>query len=404
MSNHVRIVLLIPSLTRGGAERQAVAFLRGLDRSRFDATLVLFENQERDSYDALGAANRVLSLDIPAGGNFRLHRAPTLLLAAARLARILRELQPDILHAFLPAPAMVGCIAARLASVPIFIVGRRSMVGLYRRNSQVLRWIDRLPLRFANAIVGNCKAITAEATAVDGVDPNRAFTVYNGVDTHLFHEGFEPSLRHELGFTDRDVIFGVIANFDASKGHIDLIRAAHQLQARAGCAKFLMVGADKGQLASLRSEIRRLGMEQKFVIQPRTSEPERLLRLIDVYVSASFTEGMSNSVLEAMASGKPIIATAVGGNPELVTPVTNGFLVPPHSPEAIAVCVEKLCSDSDLRASMGVNGRRIATQQFSTAAMVRASEDLYLNLLSTAKSLSVVAGNGKTVSISFSRR
>ena len=145
-------------------------------------------------------------------------------------------------------------------------------------------------------------------------------------------------------------------------------------------------------------------MEQKFVIQPRTSEPERFLRLIDVYVSASVTEGMSNSVLEAMASGKPIIATAVGGNPELVTPVTNGFLVPPHSPEAIAVCVEKLCSDSDLRASMGVNGRRIATQQFSTAAMVRASEDLYLNLLSTAKSLSVVAGNGETVAISFSRR
>ncbi len=392
MSNHIRIVLLIPSLTRGGAERQVLTLLRGLDRSRFDATLVLFENQERDRYDALGAADCVFSLDIPAGGNFRLHRAPTLLLAAARLARMLHELRPDVLHAFLPAPA----------KVPIFIVGRRSMVGLYRRNSQVLKWIDRLPLRFANAIVGNCKAITAEATAVDGVDPNRAFTVYNGVDTHLFHEGFEPSLRHELGFTDRDVIFGVIANFDASKGHIDLIRAAYQLQTRAGCAKFLMVGADKGQLASLQSEIRRLGMEQKFVIQPRTSEPERLLRLIDVYVSASLTEGMSNSVLEAMASGKPVIATAVGGNPELVMPLRNGFLVPPNSPEAIAVCVEKLCCDVGLRASMGVNARRIAEQQFSTAAMVRASEDLYLNLLSTAKPLAVAARDGETANISFS--
>lgn len=403
MANRIRVVLIIPSLTRGGAERQMLAFLRGLDRSRFNPTLVLFENLERDSYDSLGAADRVLSLDIPAGGNFRLHRAPTLLLAAARLARILRQLRPDILHTFLPAPAMVGCIAARLASVPIFIVGRRSMVGLYRRNSLVLSWIDRLPLLFANAIVGNCKAITAEATAVDGVDPSRAFTVYNGVDTHLFHEGREPSLRHELGFTDKDVIFGVIANFDASKGHIDLIRAAHQLQARAECAKFLMVGADKGQLASLRSEILRLGMERKFVIQPRTSEPERLLRLIDVYVCASVTEGMSNSVLEAMASGKPIIATAVGGNPELVTPVTNGFLVPPRSPEAIAVCIENLCRDADLRAAMGLNGRRIATQRFSTAAMVRASEDLYLNLVSRAEPLPEGSRTRPDSNISFSR-
>jgi glycosyltransferase involved in cell wall biosynthesis len=277
------------------------------------------------------------------------------------------------------------------------------MVGLYRRNSQVLSWIDRLPLRFANAVVGNCNAITAEAMAVDGIDSSRAFTVCNGVDTHLFHEGVEPSLRHELGFTDRDVVFGVIANFDATKGQIDLIRAAHQLQARSKAAKFLMVGADKGQLAFLQSEIRRLGMEQRFVIRPRASEPERLLRVIDVYASTSVTEGMSNSVLEAMASGKPVIATAVGGNPELVMPLRNGFLVPPNSPEGIAVCIEKLCCDAGLRAAMGVNGRRIAEQQFSTAAMVRASEDLYLNLLSTAKPLAVAARDGETANISFSR-
>ena len=153
----------------------------------------------------------------------------------------------------------------------------------------------------------------------------------------------------------------------------------------------------------MQSEIRRLGMELKFVIQPRTSEPERLLRLIDVYVSASVTEGMSNSVLEAMASGKPIIATAVGGNPELVMPLRNGFLVPPNSPEAIAVCVDKLCCDVGLRASMGVNGRRIVEQQFSIAAMVRASEHLYLNLLSMAKPSAVAAKDGETANVSFSQ-
>lgn len=353
MSNRIRIVFVIPSLTRGGAERQVLALLRGLDRSRFDPTLVLFEKQPAaDSYDATDAVERILTLDIPAGGNFRPHRAPALLLAATRLARILHELRADVLHAFLPAPAMVGCIAIRLTKVPVFIVGRRSMTSLYRRNSRFLSCIDRLPLRYATALVGNCKAITAEAMAIDGVDRSRAFTVHNGIDTHLFHEGIEPALRHELGFTNGDLIFGVIANFDASKRHIDVVRAAHQLQTRVRSAKFLMVGADRGELKVLQSEIYRLGLEQAFVIRPRTGEPERFLRLIDVYVSASATEGMSNSILEAMASGKPVIAAAVGGNPELVMPGINGFLVPPYLPEAIAACAEELYSDPLLRAQL----------------------------------------------------
>src|SRR5260370_33088812 len=99
MSNRIRIVFLIPSLTRGGAERQVLALIRGLDRSRFDPTLVLFEKQqEPDSYEALGAVERIRSLDIPAGGHFRPHRAPILLVAATRLRRIPNELRADVLH------------------------------------------------------------------------------------------------------------------------------------------------------------------------------------------------------------------------------------------------------------------------------------------------------------------
>lgn len=403
MPNRIRIVFLIPSLTRGGAERQVLALMRDLDRSRFDPTLVLFEKQqESDSYEVLSAVESIRSLDIPAGGNFRPQRAPMLLVAATRLARILHELRADVLHTFLPAPAMVGCIANRIAKVPVFIVGRRSMAGLYRRNSLFLKWMDRVPLQCADALVSNCKAITAEAIAVDGIERSRAFTIYNGIDTHIFHEGSEPARRRELGFAPEDVVFGAIANFDASKRHIDLVHAGRCLRNRVSHSKFLMVGADRGELPFLRSEIERLGLEQAFVILPRTREPERLHRLIDVYVSASATEGMSNSVLEAMGSGKPVIATAVGGNPELVTPLTNGFLIPPCLPEAIATCGEKLCTDMALRLLLGRNSRRIAEQQFSTGAMVRVSEELYVKLLSRAKALPRGARPGPAEPLSLS--
>ena len=393
MSNRIRIVFVIPSLTRGGAERQLQELVRGLNRTRFEPTLVLFERDHQAyRYEIDSSVERTLSLNVPAGGNFRLHRAPAMLVAATRLARLLRELRPDVLHTFLPAAAMVGGIAARLTNVPVFIVGRRSMTGLYRRKSRLLSWLDRMPLRVASALVGNCEAIAAEAVAIDRLDRGRVFTVYNGVDAGVFHEGAEPLLRQQLGFGPDDVVFGAIANFDARKRHIDLVRAAQQLRETSRRAKFLMVGADRGELASLQSEIRGHGLEDSFVIRPVTREPERFHRAIDVYVSASETEGMSNSILEAMASGKPVIATAVGGNPELIRNGSTGYLVPPYAPEAIAAGARVLMNDPVLRFRMGSNARRTVEQRFSTAAMVSASEDLYTHLLAKATGTSVGAG------------
>ena len=401
MSNRIRIVFVIPSLTRGGAERQLHELVRGLDRTRFEPTLVLFENDHQAyRYEIDSSVERTLSLNIAAGGNFRLHRALTMLVAATRLARLLRELRPDVLHTFLPAAAMVGGIATRLTNAPIFIVGRRSMTGLYRRKSRLLSWLDRMPLRFASALVGNCEAIAAEAVAIDHLDRGRVFTVYNGVDAGVFHEGAEPLLRQQLGFGPNDVVFGAIANFDARKRHIDFVRAAQKLREPSRRAKFLMVGADRGELAFLQSEIRGHGLEDSFVIRPATREPERFHRAIDVYVSASETEGMSNSILEAMASGKPVIATAVGGNPELIRNGSTGYLVPPYAPEAIAAGARVLTNDPELRVRMGSNARRTVEQRFSTAAMVTASEELYTKLLAKGKPAAMAASGAEAERVS----
>jgi glycosyltransferase involved in cell wall biosynthesis len=403
MSNRIRIVFVIPSLTRGGAERQLLDLVRGLDRTSFEPTLVLFDSDPQpDSYPIDSTVERILSLNIPAGGNFRLHRAPAMLVAATRLARLLRELRPDVLHTILPAAAMVGGIASRLTNVPVFIVGRRSMTDLYRRKGRFLTWLDRMPLQFASALVGNCEAITAEAAAIDHLDRGRVFTVYNGVDTGVFHQGAEPLLRQQLGFAPDDVVFGVIANFDAPKRHIDFVRAAQQLREPWRRAKFLMVGADRGELAYLQSEIRGQGMEDDFVIRPATREPERFYRALDVYVSASATEGMSNSILEAMASGKPVIATTVGGNPELVRNGSTGYLVPSYAPSAIATCAGVLMNDPALRVRVGENARRTVEQRFSTAAMVMASEELYTKLLAKAQPTVIAARRGEAECISCS--
>lgn len=382
MSSRIRIAFVIPSLTRGGAERQLLALLHGLDRSRFDPILVLFDREHNStSYGEKGIDAHILSLKIPAGGNYRLRRGPMFLLGAARLATILHRFRIDILHTFLPVPAMIGGIAARVRKLSAFVVSRRSMTGLYRRNSQVLTWLDRTPLRVADAIVGNCDAIRNEAIEVDGIPAERAFTIYNGIDTDVFQDRPEPSLRQEIGFSPDDVIFGSIANLDKSKRHIDLVHAAKQLCSRYPTAKFLMAGSDHGELANLQSVIGSLELTSAFAVLPTTREPERLHRVIDVYVSSSETEGMSNSILEAMASARPVIATMVGGNPELVSPGVTGYLVPPCTPASIAACGATILEHQSIRTQMGRNARHRVKRHFSTLGMVNAFEALYAELV-----------------------
>lgn len=379
----IRVVFIIPTMIRGGAERQLLLLLRGLDRSRFDPTLVLFSNKDQNGwYETSGAVDRVLSLDIPPGGNFRAQNVPTLALGVMRLARILRDIRPHIVHAFLSAPAVIGSLACRLTGVPAFIVGRRAMAGWHRRGSAILTWFDRLPLRFAAGLVGNCKAIAEEAVVLDGLTPERAFTIYNGVDLNVFHTGRDEALRRDLRFARDDVVFGVVANFHHVKRHTDFVRAAEEIRKSAQHAKFLMVGTDQGTLADLRTEIHERSLDPCFAVVTGTTEPERYYRAMDVYVCSSALEGMSNSIMEAMASALPVIATVVGGNSELVTSGETGFLVSPYAPPEIASRALSLITQNDLRVRMGDRALRTVEERFSVAAMVRAHEELYSSVMS----------------------
>ncbi|MGD0730950.1 MAG: glycosyltransferase, partial [Terracidiphilus sp.] len=237
-------------MIRGGAQRQLLELLRGLDRREFDPTLILFnEKDQGGQYDVGSAVDRLLSLNIPPGGNFRARNVPSLAMGLMRLTKILRTIRPHVVHAFLPAPSVIGSVACRLAGVPAFIVGRRIMAGFHRRDSKLLASIDRLSLRSASGLIANCEAIAQEAVALDGLAPERAFAIYNGVDTKVFYPGTEEDLRRDLGFAADDIVFGVMANFHYRKRHIDFILAAEQIRKSAAQAKFLMVGSDDGMLA-----------------------------------------------------------------------------------------------------------------------------------------------------------
>jgi len=258
------------------------------------------------------------------------------------------------------------------------------MASYHRRGSRILTWFDRLPLKLASGLVSNCKAIAQEAVSVDRLPPERAFVIYNGVNTRNFRQGKDIALRAQMGFAPTAVVFGMIANFHYIKRHIDFVQAAEQIRKTHVNARFLMAGADQGELYGIRQEICARGLDSSFTVVAGTSEPERYYRAMDVYVSTSEVEGMSNSIMEAMATGKPVIATDVGGNPELVIDGETGFLVPPYSPQELAARASTMISDSAMRYRMGQAAFRVVGERFTVESMVRAHEKLYIFLQAQA--------------------
>ena len=191
-----------------------------------------------------------------------------------------------------------------------------------------------------------------------------------------------------MGWGEEHVVFGMVANFRECKRHVDFVQAAAMVLQQFPDARFVMVGADYGLWDNVAQQISELGLEEQIRMVNSDPHPEKIFAAMDVYVCPSEREGFSNVVLEAMACGKPVIATNVGGNAEAVRDEETGLLVPCGSPRALADAAGKLIQNPGQRRMMGLLGRKRVEQNFSLDRMVRSHEQLYLQLLSDRKKLS----------------
>jgi len=371
-----RVVYLIWTLRPGGAERQLLELLRGLDRRRYDPSVITFRPGSSDS----DCPCPLITLATPTGG--LIGKFLLALVCFGRLVRALRKIRPRILHSFLPELATIyGGPAARMAGISMFICSRRSSAKLYRQ-SVFITIAERYALKSADAMVVNAQCLAEEVTRLDHFPSDDVTVIPNGVDVKKFRPGLPSHVREESGWSSENLVIGIVANFRDCKRHDDFLCAAgilHQLYAE---TRFILVGSDMGTLEASRHLSRELGLESVTRIITGISTPEEIYGALDIYVCTSETEGLSNVLLEAMACGIPIVATAVGGNPEAVQDGVEGILVPAHTPEAVATAVGRLIQDTGLRSQMGDAGRRRALEHYSMEAMVCAFERVYERTLS----------------------
>jgi glycosyltransferase involved in cell wall biosynthesis len=211
-----------------------------------------------------------------------------------------------------------------------------------------------------------------------GVKPDKIRTIYNGIETDLFcpNQRMREQIRQELQVTDEQSVIGAVGNLYPVKGHTYLVRAAATVTEVVPNAVFLIAG--RGHLLGrLQAEARELGVENKIRFLGFRDDVPALLQAMDIFVLPSLSEGLPLSAIEAMASGKPVVATRVGGVPEVVVDGETGFLVAPEDAGGLAKKLVCLLKSPCLAQELGSAGCERAKERFSLDRMVKGYEELY---------------------------
>jgi glycosyltransferase involved in cell wall biosynthesis len=362
-SRCVRVAFLLPAFDIGGAERVVLRTAAGLDRTRYEPiVLALTQGSGRlaRELDEAGVPHHAVGKPGDA--------APVVLW---RLFRWLRQHPCDALMTYMFHANLAGRIVRTLTRLPVLVCSERSVW----EETPLRIAINRLTAPLATVITTNSKeGVRVWARRLRRPDASIRL-IYNGVDTERFTaprasacESREP--REPL-------VIGCIARLHPLKGQDTLAEALARLARRTDLPGWRCLvagdGEDRARLEQLRAA---LGLEDLLAYVGHTTEPERFLRGVDLFVNASDTEGMPNTVLEAMSSGLPVVATAVGGTCEVVEDGVTGRLVPARDPDALADALADLLRDAPSRAAMGRAGRARVDGLFSVGAMVRATEAL----------------------------
>ena len=297
------------------------------------------------------------------------------LAAAWRLARVLRQIQPEVVHAHDPHAVAIAATAIGYGVVspkPVLVASRR--VDFPLKLNALSQWKYRQVAAFL------CASEAIRAILIgQGIPRERAITIHEGID--LGHVDAAPplSVREAFWLPTNSPIVGCIGALVDHKGHRHLVHAATDVVRAVPDARIVILG--EGELRDdLTRLIHDLGLERHVLLPGFRPDVLSLLKTFDVFVMPSITEGLGTSILDAMACRKAVVASAVGGIPEVVDPEVTGLLVPPRDPGALGTAIVRLLRDQALTHRLGEAGRSRVEARFSAERMVQETLAVYTRL------------------------
>ena len=355
--------------------------VRGLRREGFRVVLV---TSPGDQLDRFAREQGIEAAGIP----MRRGISPLLdLIALVRLWRLLARLRPDLTEFSTPKAGLLGNLAARLAGIPSRIYFLRGL-RLETANGPG-RWVllaaERLAAWSAQHVVCNSPSLLAEAIALRLAPESKLRLIGNGsshgVDTQRFAPG-PCALREQLGIEADAPVIGFVGRLTRDKGIPELLKAFEGVLRREPRARLLLVGWIDASEDALDRELRHVIKYHPAIIRTGfVADPAPMYRMMDVAVLPTWREGFPNAVLEASASGVPVITTLVTGARDAVVPEVTGLLVPPGYPEAIREAILQLLGDEPRRRAMGAAARRWVMEHFSEDRVLQLTIEFYRSLL-----------------------
>jgi glycosyltransferase involved in cell wall biosynthesis/serine acetyltransferase len=367
----VRVFHIVNSLDMGGSEHQmAEVALR--QKAAGHPVVVGCLSLKGPLLGVLRQAGIAVVEFNPQGGLFR----PGGIYQILRLAWFLRWNPFDVVQSHDLYSTLLGVPAAWLARVPVILSSRRDLAHWWwytPRRRSLLRHVQN----HSTFVIANSQAVRNFLVQEDGFDPRLIRVVRNAVDFESFanvrrdRERLFPNLRRA------DRLVAVVANMNVEgKGHLDLIRAAVEVCREYPKTTFLLIGdgAERPRIEGMAEE---LGLRENVLFLGRRNDVAVVLACCDLSVLPSWAEGLPNSVLEAMAAGLPVVATEVGGTPEIIQDEVSGLLVPPRDSHALAQAILRVLRDSQLAQGLARAGQERVRMQFSFDRLLSELDSLY---------------------------
>lgn len=371
--NPRRVLFVITTSDVGGTERYLANLVAGLDRQRFEPLVCSLCPTGAEGQRIAATGVQVISLEMAARA-----RPIELVRGVQRLTRLIDRQEIDLVQALLYRANMMSALSGRLARRSVRVIaGQRSLSAMTGRRAALgVRWTRRL----VDHTVAVSAAVRGAMIDGEGVDPQRVTVIGNAVDHRRFRPRDRTAAQQALELAPSGLLVGAVGRLSDAKGFDHLLAACARARAE-GCDLELVLAGDGPLRQDLTARASQLDISDRVHFLGRRNGLERIYPAFDLFVLSSLQEGSPNVVLEALASGVAVVATRVGGVPELLEDGRSGLLVPPADPDSLAEALVRLARNGELRQRLADAGRQHVERHLTLGRMVAQHEQLYERLL-----------------------
>jgi glycosyltransferase involved in cell wall biosynthesis len=388
----IKVIHVITRFDKGGAAENTFLTVKGLDSSRYEVILIRGLSYESNMGPSETRAVES-SLEDAGSTGVKIFTIPELVRridpfndfkTVLKLIRIFREERPHIVHTHTSKSGILGRWAARLTGVPIIIHTPHGHVfwGYFNRwKTAVYIFLERLTASITNRIITLTEQEKKDHLRYHIADENKFTVIHSGVDLRKFSDTQvnAAEMKNKLGIAQGAFVVGTVGRLTPVKGQKYLIEAAAKILNKISEIGFVLLG-DGELMNELKMQAASAGISDKVKFLGWREDVAEVMSTFDLFVLPSLNEGMGKVLVEAMAAGKPIIASDIGGMSDLVIHGKNGLLISPMNSDALANSIELVLRNSRMRTNMGEEGQRLS-QEYDANSMISKIDCLYLQLL-----------------------